>query len=47
MARPTIGAELSVMVVIFGMTGITIRWRAFKYPIDMTRQAINTNMLAS
>ncbi len=47
MAGPTIPAELSVMGIIGGMTGITIRWRPFERAVLVAGQAGNILMLSS
>lgn len=41
-----VGAELSVVGIVRGMTAITIGWRAFVFTIDMAGRTCHTNMAA-
>jgi hypothetical protein len=46
MARPAVGAELSVVMIVLCMTGIAIGWRALVNIVDMSTGAIYLNVRA-
>jgi len=46
MAGSTIGPELPVVMIVGGMTGVAIHWRAFEHASCVTGLAIDIIVLA-